>query len=64
MTQDTPSRRVRLLCPACGSESIVSDAAARWCVETQQWGLSSTMDVTICDDCGEEFNNPREEPLP
>ena len=46
------------LCPHCGSPDIVSDAAARWSTDTQQWELSSTHDDTYCDDCGEEFNEP------
>ena len=46
------------ICPNCGGDSLVSDAAARWNVDKQAWELSSTHDDTTCDDCGNEINSP------
>lgn len=41
-------------CPACQSEDIAIDAAARWNHTTHAWELSSTHDVITCQDCGLE----------
>ncbi len=46
-------------CPKCGSADISADAAARWCVETQEWEVSDVYDkYKTCDNCGEEFSDP------
>lgn len=49
------TQKVKLVCPECGSDSIVIDACARWDVATQAWDLSSTYDVMTCDECSVEF---------
>lgn len=45
------SAPVRIVCRTCGSDDILSDAWARWNVETQQWELSSALDNEECCCC-------------
>lgn len=43
------------ICPRCGSDSVVADAAARWNTEDQVWEVSNVFDKGHgCDDCGAE----------
>ena len=43
------------ICPRCGSDSVVADAAARWNTEGQVWEISNVFDKGHgCDDCGAE----------
>jgi len=43
------------ICPNCGSDSVVADAAARWSTEGQIWEISNVFDKGHgCDDCGAE----------
>lgn len=55
-------KKVKLLCPKCNSEDVLCDAYAKWCVETQDWVLSSVHDNIICSDCGNEVT-PKEEEI-
>lgn len=41
------------VCPRCGSDNVVADAAARWDTETHAWDVSNVFDKGHgCDDCG------------
>lgn len=43
------------VCPQCGSDNVVADAAARWNLEPQEWQVSNIFDKGHgCDDCGAE----------
>lgn len=42
------------VCPKCGSEDIVTEAVARWNIETQEWELSSMYDFIVCCACDGE----------
>lgn len=48
-------KRVKMVCPHCGSDNIAKDAAARWYVESQQWEVTNVFDSGNCDNCGEEI---------
>ncbi|PPQ37287.1 hypothetical protein SAMN06265338_1363 [Rhodoblastus acidophilus] len=52
------TERTKPICPNCGGDSLVSDAAARWNFETQAWELSCANDDKSCDDCGNETGSP------
>ena len=41
----------RIVCERCGSENIVSDATAEWCVSTQSWSLAGVQDENTCTRC-------------
>ena len=48
--------KVKLVCPYCGSESLVRDGPLYWDSEEQEWVSSGTVyDDITCNDCGEEF---------
>lgn len=55
--------KVKLVCRSCGSDDIVSDAYARWDVQTQEWDLSSVLDNKICESCGYEKSYCDEVPV-
>jgi hypothetical protein len=41
------------VCPHCGSDNVVADAAARWNPQHQEWEVSNIFDKGhTCDDCG------------
>lgn len=43
------------VCPKCGSDNVVTDAAARWSKANQEWEVSNIFDKGHgCDDCGAE----------
>ncbi len=43
------------VCPQCGSDNVVADAAARWSTETWDWEVSAIFDKGHgCEDCGAE----------
>ena len=43
------------VCPKCGSDNVVADAAARWSTKTEEWEVSNIFDKGHgCDDCGAE----------
>lgn len=46
--------RVIPVCKTCGSDRVTMDCLARWDVEAQDWLVSSPLDCTDCDECGEE----------
>lgn len=49
---DTPAqRRIKPICPRCGSSDVKSDAYAEWCVETQEWEMIITFDGIDCESC-------------
>lgn len=52
---------VRMTCPACGSAEIASTNCcdARWDVAVQEW-ITIDPGCFICDECGEDFDAPRE----
>jgi len=45
---------IQFVCEHCGSNDILTDAWARWNVETQEMELSSVMDAEECVHCGGE----------
>lgn len=44
-------------CPHCGAGNgwIEHDAMVRWCVPTQTWEITSTLDGATCAKCGNEI---------
>jgi len=46
--------RIKIICGTCSSENVSRDGAARWCVDSQQWELSTVYDSADCHDCGTE----------
>jgi len=43
------------ICPKCGSDNVVADAAARWSTGGQIWEVSNVFDKGHgCEDCGAE----------
>lgn len=52
--------RLRMTCPACGSTNVARvNCDGRWNEAAQEW-IAGEPEVCICDDCGEEFEQPRE----
>jgi hypothetical protein len=49
-----PTETILKVCAHCGSENVTHDALARWDTETQEWSISSTLDNSDCDRCGNE----------
>lgn len=48
-------KKIEMVCSTCGSDEVLCDAYAEWCVETQDWILHSTYDKGAhCDRCGGE----------
>lgn len=47
---------MKLVCPICGSDDLVRDAAARFNPETAQWELSDVYDDVTCDQCELEID--------
>lgn len=56
-------RRVKLVCPHCGSEDVCCDASAAWSVEDQDWELCSTYDNRFCNECGWDGHALKEVPV-
>ncbi len=57
-------KRVRLLCPSCGSAGVVRDTTSYWDEDAQEWRMSEPCaDTMYCADCGFEFREAREEIL-
>jgi hypothetical protein len=42
------------VCPCCGRDDIVRDAAARWDARNQHRSISGTFDDETCERCGAE----------
>lgn len=40
-----------MLCASCGNQSVVRDAWAIWCNESQTWVLEQVFDDAYCDTC-------------
>ena len=51
--KDKP-KKIKLICPKCGSDNVWKDAIAYWSPEKQEWKLQATYDQMGCSDCGEE----------
>jgi predicted RNA-binding Zn-ribbon protein involved in translation (DUF1610 family) len=49
------SKRVRYICPECGSDQIVWDATAEWSTWGQRMQLVGTQDAAYCNSCGSEI---------
>lgn len=49
MCDDT--NMIDIVCSTCGSNEVVLDAYAQWCVESQDWELCSTYDEAYCTMC-------------
>lgn len=62
MTAETP-RRVKYVCPHCGSEDLLKDAWAQWDTENQEWTLGATFDHTMCAECDSKVT-PSEVEIP
>lgn len=56
-------RKIKMLCPCCGSDNIVRDAYASWDIETQAWVLLATYDDMKCESCGSDINEATEEEI-
>lgn len=48
------TNRVRIVCGACGSDSVMRDAWAEWNTENQAWELGQVFDAGHCDNCDGE----------
>jgi hypothetical protein len=54
MSEQSKIERVPV-CPKCGSDNVVADAAARWDVKSQAWIVANSFDKGHnCNDCGAE----------
>ncbi len=54
-------KKVKLVCPNCGSENITRDGLLRWSVPEQKWEVAGELDCMNCDDCdGEEISEAEE----
>lgn len=51
------SRKVRPICPACGSSNMTKDAIVSWNEDAQEWEYLADLDAETCQDCGEDGNN-------
>lgn len=52
-------RKVKKVCPKCGSDEMAFDAAVKWDETTQSYDISTVYDnEPTCGDCGEE-NEPK-----
>ena len=45
------SAKLKMVCAECGSEDVLRDAWAEWCVETQEWVLQNVFDDAYCEKC-------------
>lgn len=46
--------RVAFVCQERGSRDVTHDALARFDEDAQEWSISSLLDNSDCDDCGEQ----------
>jgi hypothetical protein len=46
--------KVWMVCNVCGSRDVTRDAIVRWDEENQEWGFSSELDNTDCNNCSGE----------
>jgi len=46
-------KKQKPFCPHCGSDNVISDAAAVWDVHTQSWRFVCSYKGKTCADCGE-----------
>lgn len=53
-------KKVNLVCPVCGADSVERDALACWSVQDQCWELQATFDAMRCGECEACFNEARE----
>jgi hypothetical protein len=51
---DTDSKRIAIVCGACGSDEVSRDAWANWDVQAQEWVLGSVFDYGHCHRCDGE----------
>lgn len=49
-----PARRVKIVCPHCGSDNVSKDSSALWDVDAQAWTFGDVQDCETCQDCGAE----------
>ena len=49
--KDDDTNMIDIVCSECGSNEVVLDAYAQWCVESQDWELCSTYDEAYCTIC-------------
>jgi len=47
----TKQPKIDIVCHTCGSNKVIIDAYAEWCVESQDWELCSTYDEAYCTTC-------------
>lgn len=54
-------RKVKLVCPYCGSDDIIRDGPLTWDIEAQGWKSCGDMyDDMSCEACGEYFKECNE----
>jgi predicted nucleic-acid-binding Zn-ribbon protein len=58
------TKKIKLACPACGSDDITRDGVLRWSVEDQRWEAAGEFDQMDCAECGAEFHEAREIAVP
>lgn len=48
------SKKIKFVCPDCGSDDVSRDAYAVWNIETQKWELEGMYDAMQCNEptCG------------
>ena len=49
--KDDDTNMIDFVCSVCGSNHVVIDAYAEWCVESQDWELCSTYQDAYCTMC-------------
>lgn len=50
----TTEKKLRMVCPECGSTGVVRDAYAEWDEEEQDWVLLAVYDHAACNECGKD----------
>lgn len=48
-------KRIKYVCPNCGSDYVFSDASAIWNTDSQQWELYVIYDNSYCEGCNTEI---------
>src|SRR5271165_4101371 len=50
-------RKIKMICPHCGSDDVTRDCLGRWSVERQTWEVSSELDSMQCEACDREIGS-------
>ena len=57
-------KKIKLVCPYCGSEEVVRCGPMEWDIDTQEWVSNGAVyDEMSCEKCGKDFNEAVEVPV-